>query len=261
MSEILITIAVVIVALLAIVLIIASTKPDTVRVERSATIKAPPDKIFALINDFHQWAKWSPWERRDPQLKRTFSGAASGQGAIYAWEGNRNVGAGRMEIMEAAAQSKIVIKLDFIKPFEGHNIAEFTLSPEAGGTRVHWLMVGPAIFFSKVMQVFLSFDRMIGRDRVRALLPQAAVVAVRVGRGAEIVEGDEGGERASEERLGWKEGHVDSSKDGGDRGLVRTLGARVSGIVVFTFVEKRRAHPLGGVYRTIEMKGERAAYH
>jgi uncharacterized protein YndB with AHSA1/START domain len=164
MSEILITISAVILIALATVLVVASTKPDTFRIERSAVIKAPPEAIFALINDFQQWRSWSPWETRDPALKRTYSGTASGKGAVYAWEGNRNVGSGRMEIMEAAAPSKIVIKLDFIKPFEGHNTAEFTLTGGVNSTVVSWVMTGPAIFFSKVMQVFMSFDRMIGRD-------------------------------------------------------------------------------------------------
>lgn len=164
MSEILLMIAGLIVIALVAVLVIASRKPDTFRIERSATINASPETIFALINDFHQWRSWSPWEARDPALKRTYSGAASGKGAVYAWEGNRNVGSGRMEIIESAAPSKIVIKLDFIKPFEGHNIAEFTVTGGANATLVNWAMTGPSIFFSKVMQVFMSFDRMIGRD-------------------------------------------------------------------------------------------------
>ena len=164
MSEILLVIAVGIVLALVAVLVVASRKPDTFRIERSALINASPEAIFALINDFHQWRGWSPWEARDPALKRTYSGAASGEGAVYAWEGNRNVGSGRMEIMESRTPSRIVIKLDFIKPFEGHNVAEFTLTPEANATVVNWAMTGPSIFFSKIMQVFMSFDRMIGRD-------------------------------------------------------------------------------------------------
>ncbi len=164
MFETIAVIALVIVVATAIVLIIASRKPDTFRVQRSAAINAPPEKLFALINDFRQWGGWSPWETRDPGMKRSFSGASSGEGAVYAWDGNRNVGSGRMEIMEAVAPAKIVIKLDFIKPFEGHNTAEFTFSPQAGGTIVNWVMLGPSIFVSKLMQVFMNFDRMIGRD-------------------------------------------------------------------------------------------------
>jgi uncharacterized protein YndB with AHSA1/START domain len=164
MSEILLVLSAGIVIALVTVLVVASRKPDTFRIERSALINASPEAIFALINDFQQWRSWSPWEARDPALKRTYSGAASGKGAVYAWEGNRNVGSGRMEIMDSAAPSKIVIKLDFLKPFEGHNTAEFTLTPDTNATVVNWTMTGPSIFFSKIMQVFMSFDRMIGRD-------------------------------------------------------------------------------------------------
>ena len=164
MFEILLVLSGLIVIALVAILVAAMRKPDTFRIERSATINASPETIFALINDFHQWRSWSPWETRDPNLKRSYSGSVSGKGAVYAWEGNRNVGSGRMEIVEAAAPSKIVIKLDFIKPFEGHNTAEFTLTHGASATVVNWAMTGPSIFFSKLMQVFMSFDRMIGKD-------------------------------------------------------------------------------------------------
>jgi hypothetical protein len=164
MLEIIAVIAVILAIAIALVLILAASKPDTFRVERAAVIEAAPDAIFPLVADFHAWRKWSPWEDRDPAMKRTFSGAERGASAVYAWEGNRNVGAGRMEITGATAPSNIVIKLDFIKPFEGHNVAEFTLSPQGGGTDVTWAMHGPAPFMSKIMQVFMNMDRMIGRD-------------------------------------------------------------------------------------------------
>jgi len=153
---------IVVAVLVAGVLAFAATRPDSFRIERSASIKAPPDKVFAQINDFRRWTAWSPWEKLDPRLKRSYSGAESGKGAAYAWEGDRNVGAGRMEVMESAAPSKIVIKLDFIKPFEGHNTAEFTLLPDSGGTRVTWAMFGPSPYLSKVMGMFFSMDSMIG---------------------------------------------------------------------------------------------------
>ena len=164
MFEIIVTIAVVIAVVIAIVLILAMTKPHTFRVERAATIKAPPERIFFLINDFHRWGSWSPWEGRDPAMKRTFEGAERGKGAVYAWNGNKNVGAGRMEILDTSVPSKIVIKLDFFKPFEGHNTAEFTMLPQGDATNVTWTMHGPAVFMSKVMQVFMNLDNMIGRD-------------------------------------------------------------------------------------------------
>ncbi len=158
------TIAVAIAVLIAAILAFAATKPDTFRVERAAEIKAPPEKIFALINDFHQWPAWSPWEKMDPAMRRTHSGAASGKGAVYEWEGNSKVGQGRMEITDAAAPSKLIIKLDFLKPFEGHNNAEYTLQTKGDTTRLTWAMYGPSPFVSKVMQVFVSMDSMIGKD-------------------------------------------------------------------------------------------------
>ena len=153
-----------VVVLIVGVLGFAATKPDTFSVQRSTSIKAPPKKIFAVINDFHRWPDWSPWEKLDPTMKRTQSGAASGKGAIYEWDGNSKAGAGRMEIIESTPASKLGIQLDFIKPFEGHNIAEFSLAPEADATRVNWVMHGPTPFVSKVMQVFVSMDTLIGKD-------------------------------------------------------------------------------------------------
>ena len=157
-------IVIAVVLLVAAVLLFAATKPDTFRVERSTSIKAPPEKIFALINDFHRWDTWSPWEKKDPGMKRAHSGAASGKGAVYEWDGNNEVGKGRMEITEASAPSKIVIKLDFIKPLEGHNVAEFRLEPQGAMTNLTWSMDGPAPYTSKLIRVFLDMNKMIGDD-------------------------------------------------------------------------------------------------
>ena len=160
----LIAVAFVLALAIAIVLILAATKPDTFSVQRAAVVKAAPEKMFPLISDFHQWGSWSPYEHKDPAMKRTFSGAASGKGAVYGWDGNRNVGSGRMEILDASAPSKIVIKLDFFTPFEGHNTAEFTMLPQGDATNLTWLMHGPAPFVGKIMHVFINMDRMIGKD-------------------------------------------------------------------------------------------------
>jgi uncharacterized protein YndB with AHSA1/START domain len=164
MSEIIIVIAVLLALAIAVVLILASRKPDSLRVQRTAAIHAPPEKIFAAVSDFHQWRAWSPYEDRDPDLQRSYSGAAGGRGAVYEWNGNRQVGSGRMEILDAPAPQKVVIKLDFLKPFEAHNTAEFTFVPQGDTTNVTWLMHGPAPFMSKVMQVFMDMDNMIGKD-------------------------------------------------------------------------------------------------
>jgi uncharacterized protein YndB with AHSA1/START domain len=164
MFEIIAVIAIVLAIAIAIVLVLAAAKPDTFSVQRGATMKTQPEKIFSLINDFHQWGTWSPWENKDPAMKRSFGGAESGTGAVYAWDGNKNVGSGRMEILDVSRPSKIVIKLDFFKPFEGHNTAEFTMLPQGDATSVNWVMHGPAPFMSKVMQVFMNLDKMIGKD-------------------------------------------------------------------------------------------------
>jgi uncharacterized protein YndB with AHSA1/START domain len=152
------------VVLLAALLVYAATKPDTFRVERSASIKAPPEKIFAVLNDFLRWEAWSPWEKKDPAMKRTFSAVTSGKGAVYAWEGNRDVGQGRMEIAESVAPSKVAIKLDFVKPFETQNIVEFTLEPKGDSTNVTWAMQGPMPYISKLITVFVNMDSMVGKD-------------------------------------------------------------------------------------------------
>jgi uncharacterized protein YndB with AHSA1/START domain len=164
MLEVIAIIAIVLAIAIVIVLILAATKPAAFSVQRAIDIAAPPERIFPLINDFHQWGSWSPWEKKDPEMKRSFSGPQSGKGAVYGWEGNKNVGSGRMEILEASTPSKILIQLDFFTPFEGHNTAEFTIRPQGGVSHVNWVMRGPASFMSKLMQVFINLDRMIGKD-------------------------------------------------------------------------------------------------
>jgi carbon monoxide dehydrogenase subunit G len=157
-------IAIAVTVVIAALLIFAATRPDSFRVERVTSIKAPPEKVFALINDFHNWTQWSPWENIDPNLKRTYSGAASGPGTAYAWEGNNKVGQGRMEIMDSLPPAKITIKLDFLKPFEAHNTAEFTLEGKGDSTNVTWAMHGPSPYMTKVIGVFMSMDKMVGKD-------------------------------------------------------------------------------------------------
>lgn len=140
----------------------AATRPDEFRVERAASMKAPPEKIYRLISDFREWPRWSPWEKVDPGMKRTLSGAPSGVGAAYAWDGDGNVGKGRMEIIEAAPPSRVAIKLDFEQPLEGHHVAEFALRPAGDSTSVTWAMHGRNGFMGKLIGVFMDMDRMIG---------------------------------------------------------------------------------------------------
>jgi len=149
---------------IAVVLGLAATKPDTFRVERSIRIAAPPSKVFESIDDFRRWTAWSPWEKLDPELKRTYGEKAAGVGATYAWEGNKKVGSGRMEITESSPATKIAIKLDFVAPFEAHDTAEFTIVPDGDASRVTWAMFGPNRFGNKVMTVFVSMDSLVGKD-------------------------------------------------------------------------------------------------
>jgi hypothetical protein len=154
---------VIVVVLIALLLIYAATRPDTFRVERSVIINAPAEKIFPLINDFREWEPWSPWEKVDPAVKRSYSGAASGEGAVYEWNGNKNIGQGRMEIVESLPPSKVKFKIDFIKPFEAHNTIEFTLIPQGDSTLITQAMYGPSPFISRLMGIFCSMDKMVGR--------------------------------------------------------------------------------------------------
>jgi hypothetical protein len=147
----------------------ASTKPDTMHVQRSIGISAPADRIYPLIADFRQWARWSPWEHLDPAMTRTLSGAASGKGAIYEWQGNSDVGSGRMEIADTVEPSKVTIQLDFLEPFEAHNVTEFRLEPSGSVTNVIWTMDGPSPFMMKVMSLFMNMDSMIGADFEKGL--------------------------------------------------------------------------------------------
>ena len=164
-----------VVALLALWLIAATRQPDHFRVERSTTLQAPPAKVFAILNDFHQFGSWSPWEALDPALKTTYSGAPSGPGAVYTWEGNDKVGSGRMEILQSEPDKRVLVKLDFIQPFEGHNTSEYTLEPGPNGTTVTWAMYGPSPLESRLMGVFVSMDRMIGGDFEKGLAQLKAV--------------------------------------------------------------------------------------
>jgi len=156
-------IVIAVVVIVAAVLVLAATRPDSLRVERSARVSAPPEKILPLINDFHQWSAWSPYEKLDPSMKRTFAGQPAGKGAVYEWQGDSKVGQGRMEIVETAPTST-AIKLDFLKPFEAHNIARFTAQPAGDATLVSWSMEGPAPFVTKLLGLFVNMDKMIGKD-------------------------------------------------------------------------------------------------
>jgi hypothetical protein len=163
------TILIIIAVVIAGILIFAATKPDVFRVQRSATIAAPADKIFPHLLDFQRWPSWSPYEKKDPDMKRTFSGPATGPGATYAWEGDKNIGSGRIVVTDVSPNARFAFDLIMLKPFEAHNKGEFTLEPQGNGTRVTWAMYGPVPYFSKLMTMFCNVDRMVGGDFEKGL--------------------------------------------------------------------------------------------
>lgn len=161
MLEVIAIVAVVIGIAVAAVLVIAATKPDTFSVRRTATIRASAEKIFPLIDDLRAQSAWSPFEK-DPAMKRTHSGTPAGKGAVYEWDGNRQVGRGRIEIIESKPPSSITLKLDMFTPFEAHNMVQFTLAPHGSGTDVTWAMEGRQPYMAKLFSTFVNCDRMVG---------------------------------------------------------------------------------------------------
>ena len=155
--------AILIGAAIVTLLIVAAAKPDAFRIERSMTMEAPPARIAGHIADFHKWRDWSPWEKLDPNLQRTYSGAESGEGAVYAWSGNGKAGTGQLRITRSEAQ-RVTIDLDFEKPFKASNVADFVLQPVGGSTQVTWSMTGKQGFMHKLMGTVMNMDAMVGRD-------------------------------------------------------------------------------------------------
>ena len=172
------TLSAILVIAVAAVLVLAARQPATFRVERSLDIATAPNKIFPLVDGLQHWRLWSPYETKDPAMQRTLSGPASGVGAAYAWSGNREVGAGRMEITTSEPDRHIAMRLDFLKPFKATHTAEFTFVPVAGGTRVTWFMHGEANLLSRVVGLFVNMDKMIGKD-FESGLQQLKVAAER----------------------------------------------------------------------------------
>lgn len=152
------------VTVVAILAIAISMRPNEFRVSRSAVINAPPERVFALVNDFHNWELWSPWAKRDPQATATFDGPATGEGAKFAWAGNKEVGEGRMLIIESTPHKMIAIRLDFLRPFKATNTAEFEFAPVDAGTKVTWSMSGKNGFVGKAFSLLVDCDKMVGKD-------------------------------------------------------------------------------------------------
>jgi hypothetical protein len=165
----LVKILLVIAVLIVVFVVIVALRPTDFRIVRSAIISAPPAVIFAQVNDLHRWEAWSPWEKLDPAMKRTFEGPSASTGAIYKWEGNKKVGAGCMTITESRENELVRFKLDFMKPFECTNITEFIFKTEGNQTVITWSMAGQNTFFAKAFGLVMNMDKLVGSDFEKGL--------------------------------------------------------------------------------------------
>lgn len=156
-------------ALILLLVVVVAMQPAAFRIERSAAMAAPPSAAFALVNDFHEWRAWSPWENVDPNLQRTYEGPTAGVGASYAWKGIGKAGQGRMTITESRPTEHIQIRLEFLKPFKATNTVEFAFQPEGAGTRVAWSMSGTRGFVFKAFGLLMSMEKMVGPDFEKGL--------------------------------------------------------------------------------------------
>jgi uncharacterized protein YndB with AHSA1/START domain len=156
--------------------LVVSLQPAEFRITRNATISAPPPAVFAQVNDFHKWEAWSPWAKLDPAAKSTFEGPTAGEGAIFKWAGNSDVGEGSMIITESRPSALIRIKLDFVEPFAATNTAEFTFKPEGNGTNVTWSMEGKNNLIGRVMCLFMDMDKMVGGQFEKGLASMKSIV-------------------------------------------------------------------------------------
>jgi hypothetical protein len=165
LKRVVIVLGLLVVGLLAVI----AMRPDTFHVERSMTFTGPPAAAFGMVNDFHQWPQWSPWEKLDPGIKRTFGGSPAGMGALYSWTGNDKVGEGRMTITGSQPSSQVDIKLEFIKPWQATNATTFTFAPQGAETKVVWAMDGQSNFMSKAIGLVWNMDSLVGKDFERGL--------------------------------------------------------------------------------------------
>jgi hypothetical protein len=145
-------------------LLYAASRPGSFHIQRRAHIAANAETIYPYLSDFRKGQLWSPYEKKDPAMQRTFSGAESGKGSVYEFSGNREVGKGRLEIVETQEPTRVVLTLDMLEPIKGHNLVTYSIRPDAGGSEVSWTMDGECNFFSKLMGIFFNLDKMIGGD-------------------------------------------------------------------------------------------------
>lgn len=202
----------IIVVAIVVLLVVIGRRPDTFRVERSATIQAPAEVVFSLVNDFRRWEQWSPWWKLEPTQEVVLAGAATGVGAVYEWRGERT-GSGRMEIVESQPNAYVRIRLDFTEPMRATNTTEYVLTPVPGGVALTWVMSGENTFAGKVLQLFASMDEMMGRDFERGLADIKSLAESPQGASARPPVGEAGLHL-----------HGDSLERDGDRDVVVTRG-------------------------------------
>jgi carbon monoxide dehydrogenase subunit G len=154
----------IVIALLAGLIIFVATRAAESHIERSAEINAPPETVFSIINDLHQWETWSPYDKRDPNMQKSYDGPPEGSGAVYVWNGNKDVGEGRLTIVNSKPGELVTMKLEFTRPFKCTNDVNFKLVPSGAGTRVSWIMDGKNNFVSKAMCLVMDMDKMVGKD-------------------------------------------------------------------------------------------------
>jgi hypothetical protein len=177
-------IAIGLLVLVALFVGVVATRPSRFHVERSARLDAPPNLVFPLINDFHRWPSWSPWEQLDPAMKREYSGSPQGTGAVYDWSGNDDVGVGSMRITDSQAPTRVTIDLEFKEPWQATNTTLFSVAPEAGGSIVTWGMDGESSFVFKAVGLFMDMDEMVGKDFEAGLANMRRVAAAEATQGA-----------------------------------------------------------------------------
>jgi uncharacterized protein YndB with AHSA1/START domain len=173
-------IAVVLILILAALAGFIATRPGEFRISRSRTLAAPPDVVYAYVNDFHNWPEWSPWDKLDPAMKKEIAGAPSGPGATYYWVGNDSVGEGRLTITDSRAPQSVTMRLEFIKPWTATNTALFDFAPNGSGTNVTWTMTGHNDFMAKAFGLFMDMDKMVGPDFEKGLANLDAATAMAV---------------------------------------------------------------------------------
>lgn len=180
MLPILLTLLGILLVLIAVVLIVASTKPAEFSIQRSQMMSAPPSAPFAQVNDFKNWSAWSPWEKLDPNMRHIFEGPPMGVGSSHSWSGNNKAGEGKATITDSRPHESIRMRLEFVRPFKATNEVVFLFQPTGQQTNVTWLMNGKNNFMGKIVCVFMNMDKMVGTDFEKGLSAMKSIVETQV---------------------------------------------------------------------------------